>query len=108
MQIPDTGSTGFTLCDLPILKCWPKDGGRFITLPNVHTRDPETGARNIGVYRMQVYDERTTGMHWQTTRSERATEKRYYERDERMPVAVTLGGDPSIHSRDCAAAGWFG
>src|ERR1700682_2485083 len=55
----------FALSYLPILKCWPKDGGRFITLPNVHTRDPETGARNVGVYRMQVYDERTTAMHWQ-------------------------------------------
>src|SRR5256714_12268787 len=55
----DSGDT-FSLRDLPILKCWPKDGGRFITLPNVHTRDPETGARNIGVYRMQIYDERTT------------------------------------------------
>src|ERR1700682_1540302 len=56
---------GFTLSDLPILKCWPKDGGRFITLPNVHTRDPDTDARNLGMYRMQIYDERTTGMHWQ-------------------------------------------
>src|SRR6266700_4053010 len=55
----------FSLRDLPILKCWPKDGGRFITLPNVHTRDPETGARNVGVYRMQIFDERTTAMHWQ-------------------------------------------
>ena len=49
----------------PILKCWPHDGGRFITLPCVHTRDPRTGKRNIGMYRMQVYDGRTTGMHWQ-------------------------------------------
>src|SRR6202030_133404 len=54
----------FSLRDLPILKCWPKDGGRFITLPNVHTRDPETGARNVGMYRMQIYDGLTTGMHW--------------------------------------------
>src|SRR4029434_5754649 len=54
----------FFLRDLPILKCWPKDGGRFITLPNVHTRDPETGARNLGMYRMQVYDSLTTRMHW--------------------------------------------
>src|SRR5213079_1341485 len=53
----------FSLPDLPILKCWPKDGGRFITLPNMHTCDPETGARNVGVYRMQIYDERTTGRH---------------------------------------------
>src|SRR5256886_9625874 len=89
----DSGDT-FSLRDLPILKCWPKDGGRFITLPNVHTRDPETGARNIGVYRMQIYDERTTGMHWQIHKVGARHGKRYYERRERMPVAVTLAGDP--------------
>ena len=83
-----------SLLDLPILKCWPKDGGRFITLPNVHTRDPETGARNVGVYRMQVYDEGTTAMHWQIHKVGARHGKRYYERGERMPVAVTLGGDP--------------
>jgi 4-hydroxy-3-polyprenylbenzoate decarboxylase len=55
----------FDLNAFPILKCWPLDGGRFITLPCVHTRDPRTGKRNIGMYRMQVYDGRTTGMHWQ-------------------------------------------
>jgi 4-hydroxy-3-polyprenylbenzoate decarboxylase len=55
----------FSLLDFPILKCWPKDGGRFITLPCVITRDPKTGKRNVGMYRMQVYDERTAGMHWQ-------------------------------------------
>jgi 4-hydroxy-3-polyprenylbenzoate decarboxylase len=86
----------FTLRDLPILKCWPKDGGRFITLPNVHTRDPETGARNVGVYRMQVFDERTTAMHWQVHKVGARHGKRYYERNERMPVAVTLGGDPVL------------
>jgi len=85
---------GITLCDLPILKCWPKDGGRFITLPCVHTRDPETGARNVGIYRMQVYDERTTAMHWQVHKVGARHGKVYYERGERMPVAVTLGGDP--------------
>src|ERR1043166_574632 len=84
----------FTLHDLPIIKCWPKDGGRFITLANVHTRDPETGTRNIGIYRMQVYDELTTGMHWQLHKVGARHGKRYYERGERMPVAVTLGGDP--------------
>ena len=72
---PKTVSTGpckevikrnnFSLFDFPILQCWPKDGGRFITLPCVITRDPRTGKRNVGTYRMQVYDERTTGMHWQ-------------------------------------------
>ncbi len=55
----------FSLLDFPVLHCWPKDGGRFITLPCVITRDPKTGKRNVGMYRMQVYDERTTGMHWQ-------------------------------------------
>jgi len=55
----------FSLLDFPILKCWPKDGGRFVTLPCVITRDPKTGKRNVGMYRMQIYDERTAGMHWQ-------------------------------------------
>ncbi|MEO8438933.1 MAG: menaquinone biosynthesis decarboxylase [Spartobacteria bacterium] len=85
----------FTLHDLPVLKCWPKDGGRFITLPNVHTRDPETGARNLGMYRMQVYDGATSGMHWQVHKVGARHGKLYYERNERMPVAVTLGGDPA-------------
>jgi 4-hydroxy-3-polyprenylbenzoate decarboxylase len=54
-----------TLLNLPILQCWPLDGGRFVTLPCVVTRDPDTGERNVGMYRMQVYDEQTAGMHWQ-------------------------------------------
>jgi 4-hydroxy-3-polyprenylbenzoate decarboxylase len=92
----DNDDPDFSLRDLPILKCWPKDGGRFITLPNVHTRDPETGARNVGVYRMQVFDERATAMHWQVHKVGARHGKRYYERNERMPVAVTLGGDPAL------------
>jgi 4-hydroxy-3-polyprenylbenzoate decarboxylase len=56
---------GFSLLDFPVLQCWPEDAGRFITLPCVVTRDPRTGKRNVGMYRMQIYDERTTGMHWQ-------------------------------------------
>jgi 4-hydroxy-3-polyprenylbenzoate decarboxylase len=55
----------FSLLDFPVLQCWPQDAGRFITLPCVISRDPRTGKRNVGMYRMQVYDERTTGMHWQ-------------------------------------------
>ncbi len=86
----------FSLNDLPILKCWPKDGGRFITLPQVHTRDPESGARNVGCYRMQVFNERTTAMHWQVHKVGARHGKVYYERNERMPVAVTLGGDPAL------------
>ncbi len=84
-----------TLLDLPILQCWPRDGGRFITLPCVHTRDPDTGERNLGMYRMQVYDAQTTGMHWQVHKVGARHGRRYYERGERMPVAVTLGGDPA-------------
>ena len=57
---------GFSLLDYPVLQCWPEDGGRFITLPMVFSRNPDTGKRNCGMYRMQIYDERTTGMHWQT------------------------------------------
>ena len=83
-----------TLLDLPIQKCWPKDGGRFITLPCVVTQDPDTGARNLGMYRMQVYDTQTTGMHWQLQKVAARHGKRYYERRERMPVSVFLGGDP--------------
>src|SRR5438128_146349 len=86
----------FSILDLPILKCWPKDGGRFVTLPNVHTRDPESGARNVGMYRMQVFDEHTTGMHWQVHKVVARHGKVYYQRGERMPVAVTLRGDPAL------------
>src|SRR6476469_1431070 len=94
VQRSTSNSEELSLAALPILKCWPKDGGRFVTLPNVHTRDPETGARNVGIYRMQVYDQRTTGMHWQLHKVGARHGKRYYERGEPMPVAVTLGGDP--------------
>jgi 4-hydroxy-3-polyprenylbenzoate decarboxylase len=65
LKSKDSGGEGFDLNAFPILKCWPHDGGRFITLPCVHTRDPRSGKRNIGMYRMQVYDGQTTGMHWQ-------------------------------------------
>jgi 4-hydroxy-3-polyprenylbenzoate decarboxylase len=73
----------FSLLDFSILQCWPKDGGRFITLPCVTTRDPKSGKRNLGMYRMQVYDERTTGMHWQ--RQKNAAE----HARERMRVAMS-------------------
>lgn len=86
---------GFSLNDLPILKCWPDDGGRFITFPNVFTQDPDTGDRNVGMYRMQVYDGATTGMHWQVHKVGARHGERYYERNEPMPVAVVLGGDPA-------------
>jgi 4-hydroxy-3-polyprenylbenzoate decarboxylase len=83
-----------TLLNLPIQKCWPMDGGRFITLPCVVTRDPDSGERNVGMYRMQIYDERSTGMHWQLQKVGARHGRRYYETGERMPVVVFLGGDP--------------
>jgi 4-hydroxy-3-polyprenylbenzoate decarboxylase len=85
----------FSLNDLPVLVCWPKDGGRFITLPMVYTKDPDTGERNVGMYRMQVLDGQTTGMHWQVHKVGARHGRRYYQRNERMPVAVCLGGDPA-------------
>ncbi|MEI6786377.1 MAG: UbiD family decarboxylase [Verrucomicrobiota bacterium] len=83
-----------TLLNLPIQQCWPLDGGRFITLPCVVTRDPDTGERNVGMYRMQVYDDRSTGMHWQLQKVGARHGRRYHETGTRMPVAVFLGGDP--------------
>src|SRR3954464_16096918 len=85
-----------TLDDLPILTCWPEDGGRFITLPLVFTKDPETGMRNIGTYRMQVFDGRTTGMHWQRHKGG-AQHHRVAERlGQRLEVAVALSPEPVL------------
>ncbi len=83
-----------TLANIPILRCWPLDGGRFITLPCVVTRDPDTGERNLGMYRIQIYDDKTTGMHWQLQKVAARHGRRYYEKGERMPVAIFIGGDP--------------
>jgi 4-hydroxy-3-polyprenylbenzoate decarboxylase len=80
---------------LPILKCWPKDGGRFITLPLVFTKDPETGQQNVGMYRMQVYDQQTTGMHWHLHKDGKEIYEKYRRRGGKMPVSVAIGGDPA-------------
>jgi 4-hydroxy-3-polyprenylbenzoate decarboxylase len=82
------------LGELPIQQCWPGDAGRFITLPMVITRDPDTGVRNVGCYRMQMIDGRTTFMHWQPHKTGARHWRRYCELKQRMPVAVALGGDP--------------
>ena len=87
---------GFSLHDYPVLTCWPEDGGPFITLPMVFSRNPETGKRNCGMYRMQVYDERTTGMHWQTHKqgAEHYRRMQAEGKSGRMPVSVAIGCDP--------------
>jgi 4-hydroxy-3-polyprenylbenzoate decarboxylase len=87
---------GGGLDHLPILKCWPQDGGPFVTLPNVYTEDPDSGTRNVGMYRMQVFGPWETGMHWQTHKVAARHGKRYYDEGKRMPVAVALGGDPAF------------
>ncbi len=83
------------LSQLPILKCWKNDGGRFITLPMVTTVDPETGARNVGMYRMQIIDKNTTALHWHPHKTGAKHYEAWKKRGERMPVAVCLGGDPA-------------
>ena len=87
----------FSLSFFPILKCWPQDGGRYITWPMVITKNPETGKRNVGCYRMQVFDERTTGMHWQTQKhgAEHFRSARVREAAGRLEVAVAIGADPA-------------
>jgi 4-hydroxy-3-polyprenylbenzoate decarboxylase len=85
-----------SLDELPILKCWPEDGGRYITFPLVITKDPETGVRNVGAYRLQVFDGRTTGMHWQRHKGG-AQHHRVAERlGKRLEVAIALSPDPTL------------
>jgi 4-hydroxy-3-polyprenylbenzoate decarboxylase len=81
---------------LPVLKCWPADGGRFLTLPLVCTEDRETGKRNVGMYRMQIYDNKTAGMHWHLHKDGAHFFEGYKKRGEPMPVAVALGCDPAV------------
>ena len=88
MDPPDLGL-------LPVLQCWPADGGRFITLPAVHTLDPDTGAPNTGMYRMQLFGGTLTGMHWHRHKTGANHYEKYKSLGRRMPVTVTLGGDPS-------------
>ncbi len=82
------------LSKIPILKCWPEDGGPFITLPAIHTKDPNNGIRNIGMYRMQVFSKDMTGMHWHKHKVSARHYNEYKKLGKRMPVAVALGGDP--------------
>jgi 4-hydroxy-3-polyprenylbenzoate decarboxylase len=87
---------------LPVLTTWPHDSGPFITLPQVITRDPESGARNVGMYRLQVLGPRRLAMHWQLHKTATAHYRGYKKRGERMPVAIAIGGDPALTY--CASA----
>lgn len=82
------------ITQLPVITCWPKDGGPFITLPIIHTKDPNTASRNVGMYRMQVFGPTLTGMHWHKHKVSAKHFNEYKKLNKRMPVAVALGGDP--------------
>lgn len=84
------------LSKIPVLHCWPQDGGRFFTLPLVFTKDPETDIQNVGMYRMQVFDKKTTGMHWHLHKDGKEIYESYKKTDGMMPVSVALGCDPAI------------
>ncbi|MDA8145374.1 MAG: menaquinone biosynthesis decarboxylase [Thermaerobacter sp.] len=93
------------LTALPVLKCWPADAGRFVTLPLVATRDPLTGRRNLGMYRLQVYDRRTTGMHWHMHKDGAEHLRRS---GGRLEAAVALGGDPAtIYAATAPLPAWM-
>ncbi|MBK7560551.1 MAG: menaquinone biosynthesis decarboxylase [Chitinophagaceae bacterium] len=79
---------------LPVITCWPKDGGPFVTLPVIHTKDPDTLSRNVGMYRMQIFGPTLTGMHWHKHKVSAKHFEAYKKLGKRMPVAVALGGDP--------------
>ena len=80
---------------LPVITCWPKDGGPFVTLPIIHTKEPNTGIRNVGMYRMQVFGPTLTGMHWHKHKVSARHFQEYKKIGRKMPVAVALGGDPA-------------
>jgi 4-hydroxy-3-polyprenylbenzoate decarboxylase len=85
-----------SLAALPIIHCWPQDAGRYITFPLVFTKDPETGVRNCGTYRMQVFDERTTAMHWHIQKGGAAHYRKTKRRGRRIDVGVAIGADPAV------------
>lgn len=81
---------------LPVLKCWPGDGGRFFTLPVVYTKDPDSGRQNAGMYRMQIYDYASTGMHWHIHKDGADNYRKYKNKNQKMEVAVAIGADPAV------------
>ncbi len=94
--VMDTISEPARLDQLPVLTCWPEDGGPFFTLPLVHTTDPDTGQGNLGIYRLQRFDATSTGMHWQIERGGGFHFHKAIQTGRPLPVSVTLGGPPSL------------
>lgn len=90
-QVIDTNPD---LSKIPVMKCWPADGGKFITLPVIHTQDPTTGIRNVGMYRMQIFEKNLTALHWHKHKVSARHFNEYKKLRKKMPVAVALGGDP--------------
>ena len=93
-EVVYTGSD-VDLYKIPVIHCWPKDGGRFVTLPLVFTKSPVTGKRNVGMYRLQIFDKNTTGMHWHIHKDGSHYYNEYCKLGKRMPVAVAIGADPA-------------
>jgi 4-hydroxy-3-polyprenylbenzoate decarboxylase len=85
-----------SLTALPVLQCWPDDAGRFITFPLVFSKDPETGVQNCGTYRMQLFDEQTTGMHWHIQKGGAVHYRKARRRGRRVEVGVAIGADPAV------------
>ena len=80
---------------IPVIKCWPGDGGKFITLPMVITKSIEDSTRNMGMYRIQIYDKNTTGMHWHIHKDGANHFSQYLQANKRMEAAIAIGGDPA-------------
>ncbi len=93
-EVVETGEK-VDLGSLPVLQCWPEDAGRFLTMPLVITKDPVSGKTNVGMYRMQVFDRNTTGMHWQKHKDGAGQARGYEKAGRRMEVAAAIGGDPA-------------
>jgi len=94
-EIVKTGKD-INIFDFPVLKCWPKDGGRFITLPQVISKDPETGLRNVGMYRIQLMDRDKVAVHWQIHKGGAKHYWKYKKLGKKIPVAIAIGGDPVL------------
>ena len=95
-EAKDVSRDDIDLTNLPVLKCWPKDAGRFVTLPLVFTKPLNGGPQNLGMYRLQIYDKNTTGMHWHIHKDGAHYFHEYKSAKKRMPVAVAIGASAPV------------